>query len=242
MPVLGGIAALATPALALASGGVGGAAKVPDPAGDWTHLFHEVVTDITVIGVVFGLAAIYMIWRYRAKSPDDVGHGPTLTTVQSVALALVPALLFMADDFLLAAKGWVLYNTQRTVPADALEVKVSASQFYWEFDYGNGIVTSNEMKVPVGRPVVLRLSATDVIHSFFIPAMRIKEDAVPGRKTYLWFVAREPGTIIATCAEYCGVGHPQMPANIEAIPADRFDAWIKSGGKQASAPDAAPQG
>jgi len=233
--VLGGLAALAAPAAALATE----AGKVPNPAADWNHLFGHVLTDIIIIGVVFGLAAIYMLIKYRATSPVQVVQGPKLSVVQAISLAVIPAVVFMADDFFLAANGWVLWNTQRTVPAGAIEIKLTANQFYWDFEYANGATTTNEIKVPVGKPVVMRMTSNDVVHSFGIPDFRIKEDAVPGRKTFLWFVATQPGKTLATCGEYCGMGHPQMPAFIEAVPQAEFDAWYKSQGKHASAAPAA---
>jgi cytochrome c oxidase subunit 2 len=223
--VLAGLAAFAAPVAAFAAEG---AAKYPDPAADWNHLFKHVLADIIVIGVVFGLAAVYMLWKYRAKTPGQVGQGPKLSVVQAVGLAVIPAVVFMADDFYLAANGWVLFNTQRSVPAGALEVRVTAQQFFWDFDYGNGVTASNELTVPVGRPVVLRMTASDVVHSFGLPDFRIKEDAVPGRKTYLWFIAEAPGTHVINCGEYCGMGHAMMLGTVKAVPPVEFDAWVKS--------------
>ncbi len=231
---LAGLAAFAAPAAALALDG----GKVPDPAADWNHLFGHVMTDITIIGLVFGGWAVYMLVKYRATKPGQIGQGPKLTVAQAISLAVIPAVVFMADDFFLAANAWVLWNTQRTVPAGAIEIRLTANQFYWDFDYGNGVTTTNELKVPVGQPVVMRMTSNDVVHSFGIPDFRIKEDAVPGRKTFLWFVANKPGKTLATCGEYCGMGHPQMPAWIEAVPQADYDAWIKSQ-KHASAAPAA---
>jgi cytochrome c oxidase subunit II len=227
--VLAGLAAFAAPAAALAASG-----KIPDPAADWNHLFAHVLTDITIIGVVFGLAAVYMLWKYRAKTPGQIGDGPKLTVAQAITLALVPAVVFLADDFYLAANGWVLFNTQRTVPAGALEVKVTGNQFYWEFDYGDGVTNDTDdngralLTVPVGKPVVLRLSSNDVVHSFGIADFRIKEDAVPGRRTFLWFVAKQPGKTLANCGEYCGTSHTQMLAYVDAVSPETFDAWLAS--------------
>ena len=217
------LAALAAPAAALASDG-----KLPDPAADWNHLFGHVMVDILIIGVVFGGWAAYMLVKYRATAPGQIGQGPKLSVAQAIGLAVIPAVVFMADDFFLAANGWVLFKNQRTVPVGALEIQVTANQFYWDFDYGNGVTATNEIKVPVGTPVVLRMTSNDVIHSFFIPDFRIKEEVVPGRKTYEWFIAEKPGRTLATCAEYCGMGHPQMPAFIEAVPKADYDAWVAS--------------
>ena len=227
------LAALAAPAAALASDG-----KLPDPAADWNHLFGHVMVDILIIGVVFGGWAAYMLVKYRATAPGQIGQGPKLSVAQAIGLAVIPAVVFMADDFFLAANAWVLWNTQRSVPAGALEIRMTANQFYWDFDFGNGVTATNEIKVPVGKPVVMRMTSSDVVHSFGIPDFRIKEDAVPGRKTFLWFVAQKPGRYLATCGEYCGMSHANMQAWIEAVPQADYDAWIKSQQHASAAPAA----
>ena len=159
----------------------------PTPA--WTDTWNEVLIDITVIGVFFGAVGAWFLFKYRATGPGQVGFAPKIDLNRALAWSLVPAALFMADDFLLAARGWTLWNVQRTVPAGALEVNVSASQWYFEFDYGNG-VKSDELVVPVGQPVVLRMTATDVVHSFGLVEYKLKEDILPGRITHLWFYTR----------------------------------------------------
>lgn len=218
---------------AVVAGEAAQAAGPVDPATGWDHLWNETLLDITIIGVVFGVAALYMLFRYRAKSPDDVGRLPKLTRAQAAAWALVPAAIFMADDFFLSAKGWTLWNVYRRVPEDALEVKVTGYQWYWEFDYGNGVVTDS-LKVPVGRPVVLRMTAEDVIHSFFMPNYRVKEDVMPGRVTYIWFLPTEPINTVSLCTEFCGTNHSGMVTAVEAVPAGEFEAWLAGEKKQAA--------
>lgn len=205
-----------------------------DPVKGWDHLWNEVLIDITVIGVIFGVAALWMMFKYRAKSPTDVGHGPKLSKAQAAAWALIPAAIFMADDFFLSAKGWTLWNVYRRVPENAMEVQVTGYQWYWEFDYGNGIKT-NTLTVPVGQPVVLRMTAVDVIHSFFMPAYRVKEDVMPGRVTYVWFLPTKEGKAVATCTEFCGTAHSAMFTEVEAMPAEKFDAWLEAEKKKAQA-------
>jgi len=237
--VVSALAVLMAPVVASASGGAAAAGGFSSPATGWNELWHHVLVDLLVIGGIFAIAAVYMLWKYQAKNPGDVGTARPLTAAQALGFALIPSAIFMADDFFLAAKGWVLWNTQRTVPADAIEVKLTAQMYSWEFDYGNGLVVNSveaPIMVPVGRPVVMRMTSNDVIHSFFIPEFRIKEDVMPGRKTYLWFKAPAAGEYLATCTEYCGAGHSQMPAKIQAVEPAAFDAWVASKGKQAAAP------
>lgn len=207
---------LAVPALA---------ADIPDPVAGWNRLWKELVIDLLVIGVVFGIAAGWMLWRYRATSPDAVGQAPKLTKAQAIGWALIPSMIFMADDFFLSANGWTLWNVYRKVPDNAVEIKVTGNQWFWEFDYGNG-VTNEALIVPAGHPVVLRMTAKDVIHSFFMPEYRVKEDVMPGRVTYLWFYPKVPGKTIATCTEFCGMAHATMPTEVIAMPAQEYEAWL----------------
>jgi cytochrome c oxidase subunit 2 len=203
------------------------------PTVAWNETWHDVLTDLFIIGGVFGVVALYLLIKYRAKSPDAVGAGFKMNLERALAWALVPAALFMADDFLLAAKGWSLWNVQRTVPANALEVNVKASQWFFEFDYGNG-VTDGDLIVPVGRPIVLRMTATDVIHSFGLTEYRLKEDLLPGRITHLWFYPDKPLETNVTCVEFCGDSHSQMNSVVKAVPKAEFDAWLASKVKKTS--------
>ncbi|GMT43141.1 MAG: hypothetical protein IEMM0002_1552 [bacterium] len=207
---------------AYASGGE--SAGVEDPAVGWDHLWYELMIDIWVIGLIFSVTALYFMIRYKAKNPDDTGCGPKLSRAQALGWALIPVFVFMADDFYLAAKGWVLWNKYRRVPANAVEIKVIGSQWAWEYDYGDG-VTSDVMYVPAGKPVVLRMTSDDVLHSFYIPQHRVKEDMMPGRVTYLWFLARLGKTLV-TCTEFCGIGHSDMYGDVVGIPEGEFDAWL----------------
>ncbi|CAK0763238.1 COX2_CUA domain-containing protein [Azospirillaceae bacterium] len=242
LPFVGAVV-MALPTAASAGGAAapqvgGGLQGMQIPANAWNHLWNDVLIDLLVIGVVFGLAAIYMLWKYRAKSPDDVGTAPKLSKAQAIGWILIPAALFMADDFYLAGNGWVLWNLQRTPPADALEIRLTGNQWYWEFDYGNGVVVDTrdegdkgKVVVPVGRGVVMRMTAADVLHSLAIPDFRVKEDVLPGRKTFLWFVAPKEGETLFTCTEFCGTNHSQMPGYIKAVSPAEFETWLKSRSK-----------
>ncbi len=116
---------------------------------------------------------------YTAKSPGQVGEAVKLSPAAAWAWVLIPVSIFMADDMLLFGKGWTLFNAERVVPQNAVEVKVTGHQWFFEFDYGNG-VTDQELVVEVGKPVVLRMTSEDVIHSFGLIQYKIKEDVVLG--------------------------------------------------------------
>ncbi|CCQ74685.1 cytochrome c oxidase aa3, subunit II [Magnetospira sp. QH-2] len=239
------LGAMAVSGAALANDAAG---ELPDPVGDWDILWFKVLADIVIIGVIFGVVALYWLVKYRAKSPDDVGRLPKLSRAQAISWALIPAAVFMADDFFLAAKGWTVWNTFRRVPADAVEIKVIGYQWYWEFEYENGVV-SDELHVPIGKPVVLRMTSEDVIHSFYMPDYRVKEDVMPGRTTYVWFLPRSTEEVVAlrdikttpniedmsdeekmvniVCTEYCGISHSEMNGEVLAESFEEFQKWLE---------------
>jgi cytochrome c oxidase subunit 2 len=225
-------AMLATPAFAYSEHGEGGGGGVPDLVHGWDHLWFELMMDILVIGIIFAVAAIYMLFKYKAKSPDDVGDAPRLSTAQALGWLMIPAFIFMADDIFLAAKGWVLWNEYRNIPENSYEIKVTGSQWAWEFDYGDG-VTSDVLNVPAEKPVVLRMTSDDVIHSFGLIDYRVTEDLMPGRVTYLWFLPHAGDKSMVTCREYCGTGHSAMFSDIVALSETDFSSWLASEKAQA---------
>ena len=244
-----------------ASAWASGDGAIPNPTTSWNATWNEVLLELWAIGILFGVAAIYLLIRYRAKSPDDVGTAKKLTMGQALAWSLVPAALFLAVDFLLAGKGWSLWNIQRTVPENAMEIRVTASQWAFTYEYPNGVEISSterdedadlfsqeimdgDMVVPVGQPIVLRMTADDVIHSFGLTDYRLKEDIMPGRVTYLWFIPTDPLVSKVVCVEFCGTNHAQMFNRVVAVPQGKYDAWLAVKKEQAMLDDAkkaAPQ-
>jgi cytochrome c oxidase subunit 2 len=219
-----------TAALLLAAAQAGAAYEsaagaLQDPARGWDHLWHEVLIDISILGVIFALITAWFVYRYRRRDPAQHGQGVKLTPALAIGWVLIPSFIFMADDFFLAAKGWGLWNTYRNVPADRLEVKLESGMYSWDYTYPNGLRVQNELRVPAGKPVLLRMTSRDTIHSHFIPDFRVKEDSMPGRVTYLWFLPDKPGEHVVTCAEYCGIMHSYMAGKIIVVPAAEFAAW-----------------
>lgn len=242
MGLLGAILLSSTMAFADAASG-----QIRNPTDAWNHTWDEVLWDLWIIGGIFFVVAVYLLIRYRAKSPGAVGTALPLNLDKALAWCLVPAALFMADDFMLAAKGWSLWNIQRQVPAGALEVKVTGNQWFFEYDYGGGI-TDSELVVPVGHPVMLRMTSNDVIHSFGLTEYRLKEDIMPGRITHLWFYPDKPLETSVVCVEFCGDAHSQMNNKVKAVPKTEYDAWLtaklekqKKKAERKAAPPAAEQ-
>ncbi|CAB1370649.1 cytochrome c oxidase subunit II [Denitratisoma oestradiolicum] len=205
----------------------GGGSTLIDPARGWDHLWREVIIDITVIGVAFALLTAYFIWKYRRRPGNETGHSPRLSTAAAVAWVVIPTFVFLSDDLFVAANGWQLWNAYRQVPADRLEVEMESGMYSWDYTYPNGVKAQNDLRVPAGKPVMLRMHSRDTLHSHFIPDFRVKEDSMPGRVTYLWFYPREPGKHLITCAEYCGVMHSYMVGQVIVMPPAEFQTWYE---------------
>ena len=198
---------------------------IKDPAAGWDRLWHEVLVDIWILGIAFALITAFFIIKYRRRSVDEVGRAGRLTAVAAVGWTVIPMFIFMADDFFLAANGWQLWNAYSQPPADRLEIKLESGMYSWDYTYPNGVRVQNELKVPAGKPVLLRMTSRDTIHSHFIPDFRVKEDSMPGRVTFLWFYPQKPGEHIVTCAEYCGIMHSYMVGKVVVVPEAEFTAW-----------------
>ncbi|MCF6180099.1 MAG: cytochrome c oxidase subunit II [Geopsychrobacter sp.] len=194
------------------------------------------LTNPTALGVdkvliyIFGSSllllagiTIVMIWfvvRYRrSKCPEPTSdiHGNLWL---EIAWTLLPTLIVLSMFWY----GWTNYLGLRQVPENAFEVKATGRMWSWQFEYANGR-TSNKLYIPVGKPIKVLLTSTDVLHSFFMPAFRIKRDTVPGVDTYVWFQAPEVGSYDIFCAEYCGTGHADMITTAEALSAEEFERW-----------------
>ena len=159
--------------------------NMSNPADD--TFFFILGISLTLLALNTGVM-IYFVFRYsRKRNPRavDVKENIPLEIIWTV----IPTLLVLAIFFV----GWKGFQYMRTVPADAMIVKVMARQFSWTFTYENGR-QDGVLRVPIRKPVKLLITSADVLHSLYIPAYRIKEDAVPGRETYLWFLPDELGS------------------------------------------------
>ncbi|MBI3017750.1 MAG: cytochrome c oxidase subunit II [Deltaproteobacteria bacterium] len=188
------------------------------------------ISLISFIGVV--VATIYFIVRYHRsrwdpfKTPYITGHSMMEISV-SVGLFILVMIIF--------AWGWIDYKKIINAPSDPLEISVLGKQWMWEFEYANGRKLTNELVVPQGRPVKLIMSSADVLHSFYIPNFRLKQDVVPGTYTTLWFEATQVGEHPVFCAEYCGTAHSKMLATVKVLKPEEYDRWEKEEKKEEGA-------
>ena len=162
---------------------------------------------------------LYFVIKYNRKKniPPVNIEGNTFL---EITWTIIPTILVLVMFYY----GWTGYKVMRVVPEDAMVVKVTARMWSWLFEYENG-TQSDVLNLPVGKPVKLLLSSQDVIHSFYIPAFRIKQDVVPGMETYVWFTPAELGPYDVFCAEYCGLRHSYMLAKAEVMPEEKFNEW-----------------
>jgi len=186
-------------------------------------LFHfiNITSLILLVGITF--AIIYFAIKYRRRSDEDTTPLITHNNTLEVTWTVIPLILIL----IVFAWGFSSYNTLRAVPDDAYEVYVRAYSFNWEFTYPNGVRSTNDLYVPANRPVKLVMRSSDVIHSFFVPDFRIKQDVIPNRYTQQWFQTKGPGSHIIFCTEYCGVGHSDMMGMVYALEEEEFNAWLE---------------
>ena len=171
--------------------------------------------------LIAGLIIVFMV-RYRRRPGGD--HVPDVHG--SLALEALWSAVPFVITMVLFFWGASLFATMRRPPDDALEVNVVGKQWMWKLQHMEGRREIDELHVPVGRPVKLTMTSEDVIHSFYVPAFRVKQDAVPGRYTTLWFEATKPGAYHLFCAEYCGTLHSGMIGRVVALEPAAFEAWL----------------
>lgn len=178
--------------------------------------------------LIFALV-IYLGLRFRRKSEDERG-----TYTKSLALELSWTIIPLGILLFIFFWGTKVFYTLSRPPADAAEYYVVGKQWMWKIQHPEGNREINDLHVPVGRPVKLTMTSEDVIHSFFLPAFRVKADVLPGRYTTVWFEATKPGVYHIFCAEYCGVEHSQMIGKVYVMEPAEYEAWL--GGRQLGRP------
>ena len=188
------------------------------------HLYEFLVIASLISSVLVIGGMIYFAFKYRRKTNNDktayIAHNTTLEFLWS----FIPFVIFM----IAFGWGWVVYYNLRNAPKNAFEIHVVGQKWYWDFQYKSGRKTSGELYVPIDTPVKLIMNSRDVIHSFFIPSFRTKQDVVPGRYSTLWFEATKLGDFQVFCTEYCGDGHSSMLAKVKVLSKASFEEWLQN--------------
>lgn len=180
-------------------------------------IISSLISFILLIGGMIWFAVKYKRRTDNDSTPDIHGH-----IGLEFLWSFIPFVIFMV----VCIWGLLIHKDMRTMPKDAFEIQVTGYQWGWKFDYKSGVQTNQEFAVPVGQPVKLVMKADDVLHSFFIPAFRIKQDVVPGKYSSLWFTARTPGDYQIFCTEYCGTSHSDMLATLKVMTPADFENWL----------------
>jgi cytochrome c oxidase subunit 2 len=193
------------------------------------------------IGAFVTVALLYVVFRFRQKPgqenvvPKQI-HG---STVLEITWTLIPIIILA---IVAVPTVRTAFATKSSKDPKALQVKVVGNQWWWGFEYPEyGIVTANELVIPVGKDVAATLVSNDVIHSFWIPKLAGKMDVIPGRENHMWFNAEDADLYWGQCAEFCGASHANMRFRVRAVSQQEFDAWVKdrqAGAKTPTDPDA----
>lgn len=181
--------------------------------------FLLVVSFISCAILIGGM--VYFVMKYKRKSANDKTAYITHDTRLEILWSVIPLIIFLV----VFAWGWVIFHEMRAMPKNALEIQVTGKQWSWTVEYKNG-VKATEIVVPVNKDVKLILGSDDVIHSFYVPSFRIKQDAVPGRYTALWFNATKLGEFHVFCTEFCGTSHSSMITKLKVVSQEDFDKWL----------------
>jgi cytochrome c oxidase subunit II len=185
-------------------------------------------TMLLLIGVCFAFLAIIAIamfvflYKYnakRSKKTEDIHGNTPLEIIWTVVPTIIVLVLFFY--------GWKGFENMRDIPEDSMPISVTAQMWKWNFEYENG-KKSDTLYVPANKDIRMNIFSIDVNHSFYIPAYRVKEDAVPGRENRLWFQSLGPDTLVITCAEYCGLDHSIMLTDLIILPEDEFLKWYNT--------------
>jgi cytochrome c oxidase subunit 2 len=208
------------------------------------HLHMFVITTTMIGSAAVGLMGVAFLIRYRHRGEDLAQARPPETQTPTPArVEWAIALGLFSLFFAWWVIGFRQYVRVRVAPEETYDVYVTAKQWMWKFAYTDGNHSISRLYVPAGRPVKLIMTSRDVIHSFFVPDFRLKQDAVPGRYTTLWFEVPSPGVHQILCAEYCGNSHSMMRAELIALDGEDFARWLERGSDSAETPppnDAVP--
>jgi cytochrome c oxidase subunit II len=193
-------------------------------AGETDWLFH-VLMWISVVSLALIVGAIlYFIVKYRARPRSEnfrPEKSPDHNTTLEITWSFIPLVIVIAL-FVWGFKGFIDLHTP---PQDAYDIRAQGQKWKWLFTYSNGL-TDDTLHVPLNKPVRIIINSVDVIHSLYIPVFRVKQDAVPGRYTELWFQPDKLGTFPVECAEYCGQGHSSMLSEVVVQPEAQFKKWL----------------
>lgn len=200
-------------------------AQASSAASDIDTLYDVLLVVSVPILVLVMAVALYSVWAFRVR-PGDMRDGEPIhgNTRLEVIWVTIPFVIVSV----LAGYGWIVLDDIEAEKPNTLEVDVTAQQFAWSFAYPDlQDVQSNELVLPKDRPVHFRIRTEDVLHSFWVPEFRLKQDTVPGITTEIRLTPTRLGSYPVVCVELCGIGHSTMRQTVRVVPPERFRAWIE---------------
>ncbi len=208
----------------------------PEQASNFASKVDALYIFSLAVSAFFSLLIALVIFvffiKYRRREEGEVGSQVHGSMVLEVVWSIIPLVITMV----LFVWGAVIFIEMKTVPEDATEYFATAKQWMWKFQHPEGQREINALHIPVGETIKITMTSEDVIHSFFVPAFRVKQDVVPGRYTTVWFEANKAGTYHLFCTEYCGSHHSQMIGWVTVMEPDDYQAWLSAAGGAATAP------
>jgi cytochrome c oxidase subunit 2 len=188
---------------------------------DYLHYFVIIVTMLS--SLVVGGLSVFFFFKYRQIKAMASTPVVEPSVKFEVAVVSVPLVIFLLWTFI----GFRDFVFMSTPPKGAMDIYVTGKKWMWHFAHPDGPNGNAVLHVPVGRPVRLLMTSRDVLHSFFVPEFRIKQDVIPGRYTETWFEATKPGRYRIFCTEFCGTWHSQMTGEVVVMPSDEYDRWLE---------------
>jgi len=195
-------------------------------AGRVDDLFYEILVITGIMFILVETLLVVFVIRYRRRSPDAYGQAIHGNTPLEIIWTLVPAIIFVW----IGVNSVQLVYAIQTPPANTIHVEVIGHQWYWQFKYPNGVdISSNTGQIPhfpEDENVLFQITSVDVIHGFFVPRLRLQQDAVPGHLTQIWMNANQLGQFMIRCDQYCGVAHGEMFVPMEIDTPTAYQVWL----------------
>lgn len=187
---------------------------------------------LAVAGAIFVLvegALVFCLFRFRSRGRPRTAEGPQIhgaTRLELIWTAIPVVILAVIIAFVLYELPGIKDVQTAKAGAQRIEIEVQGRQFYWNFVYPNGVIQVQALKIPTQRPIELRINSKDVDHSWWIPSLNGKFDAIPGKTNHMEFIAERAGRYRGQCGEFCGYEHARMVGTVVAVPRAEFDAWL----------------
>jgi len=195
-------------------------------AGSVDGLYAYLVIVSAFFTLLVAFLVVFFSIKYRKKD-DSIPKPVDEHSIGGMLLEITWSVIPLGLSLIMFAWGANIFFIESRPPADSLEVFVTGKQWMWKIQHNEGAREINELHVPVNKVVRIDLTSKDVIHSFFVPNLRLKQDAVPGRIIHVWFEATETGQYEIPCAELCGFGHSGMLGNLTVQSQEDYDKWLK---------------